>query len=104
MILVVGTVVYNRSIIITNLTELRMQPTIHLERKGGQDAVNIQLYLPNVLWVAFSNPSGSLSLVKYPIYISYISFSKDLFFHFKLKLSWNIEPSTSKKKHKYVVS
>jgi hypothetical protein len=35
MILVVGTVVYNRSIIIMSPTELRMQPTIHLENKGG---------------------------------------------------------------------
>jgi hypothetical protein len=35
-------------------TELEMQPTIHLERKAGDmDAVNIQFYLPNVLWVAF---------------------------------------------------
>jgi hypothetical protein len=50
-------------------TELKMQPTIHLERKAGYDAVNVQLYLPNVLWVAFSIPSGSLSLVKYPVYI-----------------------------------
>jgi hypothetical protein len=32
------------------------------------DAVNIQLYLPDVLWVAFSIPSGALSLVKYPIF------------------------------------
>jgi hypothetical protein len=27
------------------------------------DAVNIQLYLPSVLWVAFSIPSGSLLLL-----------------------------------------
>jgi hypothetical protein len=35
-------------------TELKMQPTIHLERKTGFYRVQIQLYVPNVLWVAFS--------------------------------------------------
>jgi hypothetical protein len=75
-------------------TELKMQPTIHLEDKSGYlprpcpgwiggienathntfgtqklhtDAVNIQIYLPNVLWVAFSNPSGSLLLVNHRV-------------------------------------
>jgi hypothetical protein len=43
-------------------TELKMQPTIHLERKAGLDAVKIQLYVPNVLWVAFSIPLGLLLL------------------------------------------
>jgi hypothetical protein len=33
------------------------------------DAVNIQLYVPNELWVAFLIPSGTLSLMKYPVYI-----------------------------------
>jgi hypothetical protein len=42
------------------LTELKMQHTIHLKRKTEVDAVNIQLYLPNVLWVAFSIPSSTL--------------------------------------------
>jgi hypothetical protein len=43
-------------------TELKMQPTIHLERKLDMNAVYIQLYLTNVLWVAFSIPLGSLLL------------------------------------------
>jgi hypothetical protein len=50
-----------------------MQPTIHLE---GIYRVHIQLYVPNVLWVAFSIPPGSLSLVKYPVYRE-IQFPKD---------------------------
>jgi hypothetical protein len=29
--------------------------------------IHIQLYVPNVLWVAFFIPPGSLSLVKYPV-------------------------------------
>jgi hypothetical protein len=33
-------------------TELKMQPTIHLNR------VHIQLYVPNVLWVAFFKSVG----------------------------------------------
>jgi hypothetical protein len=35
-------------------TELKMQPTIHLQRNTGLNAINNQLYLPNVLWVAFN--------------------------------------------------
>jgi hypothetical protein len=32
---------------------------------------NIHVYFGNVLWVAFSIPSGPLSLVKYPVYPVY---------------------------------
>jgi hypothetical protein len=42
-----------------------MQPTIHLEGKTGYYRVHIQLYVPNVLWVAFSIPSGLLLLVNH---------------------------------------
>jgi hypothetical protein len=47
------------------LTELKMQPTIHLEGKAGSTSnfKLIQLYATNVLWVAFSILSGSLLLV-----------------------------------------
>jgi hypothetical protein len=45
--------------------QLKMQPTIHLERQAG---INIQLYLPNVLWVAFSSPSGSLLLLNHLVF------------------------------------
>jgi hypothetical protein len=31
--------------------------------------IKIPSFFGNVLWVAFSNPSGSLSLVKYPVYM-----------------------------------
>jgi hypothetical protein len=75
-----------------SLTDLRMQPTIHLKGKSeylprpyaafafqmycglhfqflqsnlDMDAVNIQIYLPNVLWVAFSIPLSSLLLVNH---------------------------------------
>jgi hypothetical protein len=34
-------------------TELKMQPTIHLEGKARYYLVYVQLYVPNVLWVAF---------------------------------------------------
>jgi hypothetical protein len=37
--------------------EYKMQPTIHWERKAGYGRGK---YLPNVLWVAFSIPPGSL--------------------------------------------
>jgi hypothetical protein len=37
-----------------------MQPTIHLERKAGYGQNKSLIYVPNVLWVAFSIPSGSL--------------------------------------------
>jgi hypothetical protein len=45
--------------------ELKMQPTIHLEGKSGYLSRPIQLYVPNVLWVAFSIPSGLLLLVNH---------------------------------------
>jgi hypothetical protein len=32
------------------------------------DTIIIQIYLPNVLWVAFSIPSGSLLLVNHLVY------------------------------------
>jgi hypothetical protein len=41
-------------------TELKMQPTIHLQSKPGDIA--------NVLWVAFSIPSGSLSVITHEIH------------------------------------
>jgi hypothetical protein len=43
-------------------TELKMQHTIHLEGKAGY-RVHIRPYVPKVLWVAFSIPSGLLLLV-----------------------------------------
>jgi hypothetical protein len=48
-------------------TELKMQPTIHLEGKAGSisNFTLIQLYAPNVLWVALSILSGSLLLVNH---------------------------------------
>jgi hypothetical protein len=33
------------------------------------DAENIQVWFANVLWVAFSVPSSSVTLVKYPVLI-----------------------------------
>jgi hypothetical protein len=50
--------------------ELKMQPTTHRESKPGYGAENIPVCYSNVLWVESSNPSGSLSLVKYPVYES----------------------------------
>jgi hypothetical protein len=38
------------------------------------DAEKIQVCFPNVLWVAVSNPSCSLSLVKYPVFLLSSSF------------------------------
>jgi hypothetical protein len=51
---------------------LDMQPTIHLESNAGFRRGKIQLYAPNVLWVAFSIPSGSLLLVNHLVYLSEI--------------------------------
>jgi hypothetical protein len=51
---------------------LDMQPTIHLESNAGFRRGNIQLYAANVLWVAFSIPSGSLLLVNHLVYLSEI--------------------------------
>jgi hypothetical protein len=42
-----------------------MQPTI--QRKPGHGGDKYSTSPPDVLWVAFSIPSGSLSLVKYPV-------------------------------------
>jgi hypothetical protein len=36
------------------------------------DAENIQVCFADVLWVAFSIPWGSLSLVKYPVFLFHI--------------------------------
>jgi hypothetical protein len=36
------------------------------------DTENIQVNFANVLWVAFLIPSGSLSLVKYPVLYCYL--------------------------------
>jgi hypothetical protein len=41
-----------------------MQPTIQRKPGHGGDKYSTS---PDVLWVAFSIPSGSLSLVKYPL-------------------------------------
>jgi hypothetical protein len=41
--------------------------------------IPIHVNCGNVLWVAFSISSGSLSLVKYPVYTLYISFFLDIF-------------------------
>jgi hypothetical protein len=46
-------------------TELKMQPTIHLQSKPGYGHGKIQFYVANVLWVAFSIPSSSLLLVSH---------------------------------------
>jgi hypothetical protein len=51
-------------------TELKMQPTIHLQGKPGYGRGKFHVNFANILWVAFSIPSGSLlSLVKYPVHI-----------------------------------
>jgi hypothetical protein len=39
--------------VIMSQTELKMKPTIHLEGKARYYLVYVQLYVPNVLWVAF---------------------------------------------------
>jgi hypothetical protein len=39
-----------------------------LERKPGHGAHKYPALPPDVLWVAFSIPPGSLSVVKYPVY------------------------------------
>jgi hypothetical protein len=39
-----------------------------LERKPGHGGDKYPDFPPDVLWVAFSIPSGSLSLVKYPVF------------------------------------
>jgi hypothetical protein len=59
---------YYSTILIMSPTELKMQPTIHLEGKSSF-RVYLQLYVLNVLWVAFSIPSSSLSLVNHLILI-----------------------------------
>jgi hypothetical protein len=50
---------------IMNPTELKMQPTIHLQSLLGYLFLNSHVNFGNVLWVAFSTLPGSLSLVKY---------------------------------------
>jgi hypothetical protein len=50
-----------------SLTELQMQPTIHF-RKKVDILISIPSFFGIVVWVAFSILSGSLSLVKYPVY------------------------------------
>jgi hypothetical protein len=45
----------NFSRVIMTATEVKMQPTIHY-----LDVDNVQVNFANVLWVAFSIPSGSL--------------------------------------------
>jgi hypothetical protein len=51
-------------------TEFKMQPTIHFQKKVGYFRVNLNFFFfGNVLWFAFSIPSGSLlSLFKCPVY------------------------------------
>jgi hypothetical protein len=48
-----------------------MQPTLHstLERKPEHGSHKYPDVPPDVLWVAFSIPPGSLSLVKYLAYL-----------------------------------
>jgi hypothetical protein len=43
-----------------------MQPTIHFQKKRDI-LISEPAFFGNVMWVAFSIPSGSLSLVKYPV-------------------------------------
>jgi hypothetical protein len=50
-----------------SLTGLQMQPTIHF-RKKVDILISILSFFGIVVWVAFSILSGSLSLVKYPVY------------------------------------
>jgi hypothetical protein len=50
-------------------TELKCNPQYIWNVKLDMDAVNIQLYFANVLWVAFSTLSGSLLLVNHLVYI-----------------------------------
>jgi hypothetical protein len=40
-----------------------------LKRKPGRGGDKYPAFPPDVLWVAFSIPPGSLSLVKYPVCI-----------------------------------
>jgi hypothetical protein len=47
-------------------TELKMQPTLHFRKKLAIE-IKISSFLENVLWVAFSIPPGSLSLVNNPV-------------------------------------
>jgi hypothetical protein len=53
--------------------ELKMQPTIHLEGKTGYLPRIIQLYVPNVLWVAFSILSGPLLLLNHLVVMKVLS-------------------------------
>jgi hypothetical protein len=54
--------------VIMSPTTLKMQPTIHSQnlKKSRILKLKYPAFFHNVLWVAFSMPSGSLSLVKYP--------------------------------------
>jgi hypothetical protein len=45
-----------------------MQPTLHFRKKLATE-IKISGFFENVLWIAFLIPSGSLSLVKYPVCI-----------------------------------
>jgi hypothetical protein len=59
--------------VMMSTTEFKMQPKIHLEGKAGY-LPYIQLYVANVLWVAFSILSSSLLLVNHLVYkiVSYL--------------------------------
>jgi hypothetical protein len=45
-----------------------MQPTIHCNKKPDIEAVNVRVFSPDELRVAFSIPSGSLFLVNHLVF------------------------------------
>jgi hypothetical protein len=55
--------------------EPKLQTHNTLERKPGHRGDKYPAYPPDVLWVAFSIPPGSLSLVKYPEFIIFCPIS-----------------------------
>jgi hypothetical protein len=54
--------------VIMSPTELKCNPQYISEKKLTTE-IKISGFFENVLWVAFLIPSGSLSLVKYPVFI-----------------------------------
>jgi hypothetical protein len=59
--------IQGNSRVIMSPSELKMQPTLHF-RKSWLLKLKYRAFFENVLWVAFSIPSGSLSLVNNPVY------------------------------------
>jgi hypothetical protein len=98
MILVVGTVVYNCSIIIMSLTELRMQPTIHLESKGGHRRGKYSALPSQCIVRCIFKSVGLIITLEIPYTYTYHTYHFLKIYCFTYQLSWNIEPSKSKKK------